>query len=174
MFTNSTDFTVVNHAPPTQRILVAVDDSAPSLWAVQVAGELAQKLGARIVLLHVVTPCTAVLDIPITAEVLNEGARRQGAALLHRLGRLLPVSIDYDSLQLDGVAADEIVTAAEDSEVQMIVMGTRGAGRLSHFLLGSTAEAVIRQASCPVLTVSHEPRGRQSSTAAETAVCQVG
>src|SRR5687767_4603169 len=116
MFSNSAEITVVIHAPPTQRILVAVDDSAPSRWAVQVGGELAQKLGARIVLLHVVMPCTAVLDIPITAEVLNEGARRQGAALLHRLGRLLPVSVDYDSLQLDGVPADEIVTAAEDSE----------------------------------------------------------
>ena len=56
-----------------------------------------------------------------------------------------------------GAAAEEIVAAARLWEADLIVMGSRGRGKLAQLLLGSTAEAVIRGASCPVLAVGHEP-----------------
>jgi nucleotide-binding universal stress UspA family protein len=56
-----------------------------------------------------------------------------------------------------GAAAEEILFAARLWEADLIVMGTRGRSRVAQFVLGSTAEAVIRQAPCPVMTVGHAP-----------------
>ena len=49
----------------------------------------------------------------------------------------------------------EIIQAARDDNVDMIVMGTHGRTGLAHVLIGSVAEKVIREAPCPVLTVKH-------------------
>ena len=59
--------------------------------------------------------------------------------------------------QFEGVPADEIVLAVRTWEADLIVIGTRGRNRVAEFLLGSVADAVIRRAPCPVLTVGHEP-----------------
>jgi nucleotide-binding universal stress UspA family protein len=149
--------TTSSNQSSVKRVLVAVDDSAPSRWAVQTGVEFAQALGARVLLLHVVVPQMLVMDIPITAEELDGEARLRGAELLGRMRTLVPEGIACDCMQLEGDPSHEIVAAAENSGVGLIVMGTRGAGRLSHFLLGSTADGVIRRAHCPVATVGHEP-----------------
>jgi len=47
----------------------------------------------------------------------------------------------------------EILRFAADNEIDLIVMGTHGRGGVSHMLLGSVAEKVVRRAPCPVLTV---------------------
>jgi len=49
----------------------------------------------------------------------------------------------------------EIINTAKDENVDLIVMGTHGRTGLSHMLIGSTAEKVVRMAPCPVLTVKH-------------------
>jgi nucleotide-binding universal stress UspA family protein len=49
----------------------------------------------------------------------------------------------------------EIIQAARDDDVDMIVMGTHGRTGLAHVLIGSVAEKVVREAPCPVLTVKH-------------------
>lgn len=54
-----------------------------------------------------------------------------------------------------GVADAEIITTAKDEQADLIVIGTHGFSGLKHFLLGSTAERVVRDAPCPVLTVRH-------------------
>jgi nucleotide-binding universal stress UspA family protein len=50
---------------------------------------------------------------------------------------------------------DKILQVAEEQEMDLVVMGTYGRGGVSHLLFGSTAEQVVRSASCPVLTVRH-------------------
>ena len=55
----------------------------------------------------------------------------------------------------EGKAFLEIITTARDETVDLIVMGTHGRTGLSHVLIGSTAEKVVRMAPCPVLTVKH-------------------
>ena len=52
-----------------------------------------------------------------------------------------------------GDVSDQIVSYAAEHEIDMIVIGTHGHRGLMHALLGSVAEAVVRKASCPVLTV---------------------
>jgi len=53
----------------------------------------------------------------------------------------------------DGKPYHEIIDLAKSTDVRMIVMGTHGTGRLTHALLGSVADRVIRTSSCPVLLV---------------------
>lgn len=49
----------------------------------------------------------------------------------------------------------EIIKAAKNYDVDLIVMGTHGRTGLQHMLIGSVAEKVVRKAPCPVLTVKH-------------------
>jgi nucleotide-binding universal stress UspA family protein len=54
-----------------------------------------------------------------------------------------------------GAAAKEIVALAEDIEAGLIVMGSRGLGRIRRALMGSVSDGVVRHAHCPVLVVRH-------------------
>lgn len=54
---------------------------------------------------------------------------------------------------VDGQPAEEILRVAREEAVDLIVMGTHGRTGLPHILFGSTAEAVVRGAPCPVFTV---------------------
>jgi nucleotide-binding universal stress UspA family protein len=94
-------------------------------------------------------------------NILDILHRRQGRELLDVLQRSLPPSILSSRMLRMGYPADEIVSAAADWYADLIIIGTRGRGRLAQLLLGSTAEAVIRRATCPVLTVSHDPQPLQ-------------
>ena len=49
----------------------------------------------------------------------------------------------------------EIVRCAQESDIDLIVMGTHGRGFVAHILIGSVAEKVVRRSPCPVLTVRH-------------------
>ncbi|MBT8365481.1 MAG: universal stress protein, partial [Deltaproteobacteria bacterium] len=56
-----------------------------------------------------------------------------------------------------GLAAEKIIEAAKEKDADMIIMATHGRTGLSHALIGSVAEKVVRQAPCPVLTI--RPKG---------------
>ena len=157
----------VPEVPRRQRILIAIDDGTPSRWAAQYGGGLAERLGARVLLLHVVVPDTSVVDQPRTRAALDQQARAAGEKLLEEAAGVLPTGVQFDRRMLEGTPADEIVGAARVWEADLVVMGTRGRGRVVQFLLGSVADAVIRRAMCPVLTVGHEPVARQFGRAHE-------
>jgi len=61
--------------------------------------------------------------------------------------------VKFFSSVLEGNPAVEIVKYAQENGADLIVVGTLGRGGLSRFLLGSTAEKVIRTAPCPVMVV---------------------
>jgi nucleotide-binding universal stress UspA family protein len=63
------------------------------------------------------------------------------------------------SAVVTGFAVEEIVKYAEDHVIDLIVVGTHGLTGLSHLLIGSVAEKLVRVATCPVLTV--RPGGHQ-------------
>jgi universal stress protein A len=85
------------------------------------------------------------LVIDLTAEV---------EAQLHEIARQgLKEGVAVDVRVADGEPADAILRMARQEKVDLIVMGTHGRTGLSHLLLGSTAEAVVRAAACPVFTV---------------------
>jgi nucleotide-binding universal stress UspA family protein len=145
---------------PFHTIVAAVDFSETSTDTIDAALELARGQQDRLHLLHVVAE---VLQTPgITeapgvdwAEVQRafvDEARTRLAALA-AAARLDPqrVTMAVES----GPAAPEIVRYANEHGADAIVLGSHGHGLVRRFLLGSVADRVVRQASCPVLVVPH-------------------
>lgn len=136
------------------RILVPVDFSDCSLDAVEYAAIWAQQLKGELTLLHVLEPVSYGLDF-----TLGQSAERQRTKeLIH--GRLEQISsalrragVTVDHRLLGGYPADSVLEHARATRADLIAMGTHGRRGLSHVLMGSVAEAVLRQAPCPVLTV---------------------
>lgn len=138
---------------PLQTILYPTDFSACSEAAIPMARALAKDQGARLVLLHV----APIEIIPDGAYVvpLDLGAYREAIDDLRRRleGPDLKLSVEVDVRQ--GDAVDEVLKAADDWRANLIVMGTHGRTGLGRLVLGSVAEAVMRHAKCPVLTIKN-------------------
>ena len=147
-----------------KRILVAVDESKQSEWATAVAGDLAVKLGAKLALVHAyrVDPgYSPEMAVPI--EELVEDLKDIGVEILRKHRKLLPPDVPVEQILTEGEAARQIVTRSETWGADLIVMGTHGRSRIAQFVIGSTSEAVIRMARCPVLAVAHEPPARSTT-----------
>lgn len=133
-------------------LLVAVDFEEASRRAIELAQKLAAPLGARLVLIHVYTlpvytyPGLEPTILPGFHSEVTAAAQRAMAALCDDVG--VP-----DSVLVEGDPAREILAAARERKAAMIIMGTHGRTGLSHALLGSVAEKVIRQSEIPVMTV---------------------
>jgi universal stress protein A len=143
-------------------ILVPTDFSRHSEAALRYACGLAQRLGATLHLLHVLTEVMPVGPDPMLAPVLPpEYYRESEAASAEALARLIdptwPKPVAVESSVRWGSAVDVIVDHAATHEVDLIVIATHGRTGLSHVLLGSVAEHIVREAPCPVLTV-RDPR----------------
>ena len=142
-------------------ILCAVDFSDMTRKVLTYARSLAEKFDAKIVLLHVIEPfltsAYVTFDTSLGAQV-QETMEEKADDLMDELAR----EADWDNLEKKislGRAYQEIVEEAQKSGADLIVMGTHGFTGLTHFLIGSNAEKVVRKASCPVLTVKGEVDG---------------
>jgi nucleotide-binding universal stress UspA family protein len=140
------------------RILVPFDGSEAARFALDTAVALAAPLAAQIILLNVVPPATGDGGAYVCSlERLDELHRAEAARLLATVRRGLPCGVSAMTVVADGVPAEEIVKAARTWRADIVVMGTRGRGRLARFFLGGTADAVVRGAPCPVVTVAQRP-----------------
>jgi nucleotide-binding universal stress UspA family protein len=136
-----------------QRILVPHDFSETSEAAVRYAVALARNFGARIHLLHVGDQARLDLEteFPLGLEGAVEDAVRE--RLLKIVGPAEQAELRPEFVVRAGVPAAEIVRYASNYDIDLIVMGTHGRGPVSHMVMGSVAEKVVRTAPCPVLTV---------------------
>lgn len=146
------------------RILVPTDFSEFSRPALTYACAMAERFGARLHLLHVV-PDPAML-VPEAAVFSVESMQAQSDKLVADAQKVLqqlpegwqgsqPVIRDVRV----GAAFPEINDYAQQQDIDLIVIGTHGRSGLSHILMGSVAERVVRGAPCPVLSV--KPAGHQ-------------
>jgi nucleotide-binding universal stress UspA family protein len=142
-----------------RKILLPTDFSAPSRNAARYAASFAEEYRARIYLLHVMegpTPPMASEEVGpgdggLREEIERGVTEEMKGALPENSGKGLEVI----HLTRHGRPHEEIIGVAREMDVDLIVMGTHGRSGLSHILLGSTAERVVRNAPCPVLTVRH-------------------
>lgn len=135
-----------------RRILVAVDDSAPAKAAVEMAIELASKFNSKLGLINVAPAPPPFLTEMATADPPMPSVRFDDArALLHKIHQIIPEKIYAEELVEEGLAAEKIVAAAHKWNADLILIGTHGRHGVSRFIIGSTAEAVVRRAPCPVL-----------------------
>lgn len=141
---------------PSKHILVPVDFSKGSDRAVAQAEALASALGAEIELFHAYQlPVFALPDSSVTVSptyVADLTDRAQRELNRHR-DALRARGLSVATKLLEGNPADAIVERAETLHALMIVIGTHGRSGFRRFLLGSTAERVVRMATVPVLTV---------------------
>ncbi|MCU4414639.1 universal stress protein [Acinetobacter sp. WU_MDCI_Axc73] len=139
-----------------QHILVCVDDSDPSLKALEHAIELAKSLGSRVAVLEVLE-----LDPMIAEDYVNKG---QSNVLIDRakdyiLTSLEKIKAQYseDELSLsiqyrEGLSiAETIIQTAIELEANLLVMGSHGRTGLKKLVLGSVAQTVLAQSPIPVL-----------------------
>ena len=161
-----------------QTIVVPHDFSEHADVALGVAAELAVDLGADLHLLHVLQPrayaygSELYVGGPLQYGVNDQGDLRRSSefqlralsAGLRDFGRPIQCHV------VEGVRiAEAIDLEAVYLRADLIVMGTHGRTGLAHLLLGSVAEATLRQAPCPVMTVPrrsvkiHEPDGIRAS-----------
>lgn len=140
-----------------RRLLVATDFSSSSKQAWLVARQLARRLGAEIVLLHVLVEAPLFSEGPFTMKHTREVFEAARAWVEKMLGEWIATAAD-SGLQArwivrTGVPHKEIVAAAARERAEVIVLGTQGRSGIDRALLGSVADRVIRLAPCPVLTV---------------------
>jgi nucleotide-binding universal stress UspA family protein len=138
------------------RILIAVDGSAPSQRALEFGASLAAKLGEGLVLLHVMPQVAPPLGGggPGALSELQQSLRVEGTQLLEALAdkaRLHGVAVETE-LGL-GDPALAIYDRAEQEDVRMVVMGSRGQGTVARLLLGSVATKVVHTSTRPVVVV---------------------
>ncbi len=137
---------------PIKTILHPTDFSEPSDHAFRLACSLARDYGARLIVAHVVPiPVygTPEMGPMVPAPGLVEEEMRQALEAV----RPSDPAIAVEHRLCLGNAAGEIVALARQLKANLIVMGTQGRSGVGRWLLGSVAEAVLRRAPCPVLTL---------------------
>jgi nucleotide-binding universal stress UspA family protein len=139
---------------PIQHILAPVDFSSPSLDALEYAIQLANGLGTKITLMHVLEPICYDLDYSLGSIEHEVRKRDHWKSQLTELSDLVKsFGLPADFQISGGVPSDAILAGALRGRSDLIVMGTHGRRGLSQKRFGSIAEAVLRRATCPVLTV---------------------
>lgn len=143
------------------RILIAVADDEIADQVIHTAVSLAGALDAKLALVHVVdlavagAAAAAPLEMgggPIATQEIVEEQEHSGRLFLDRIAAQFPGGA-VETLLREGAPANDIVAAAQEWQADLIVVGTHGRGGLGRLVLGSVAEAVLREAHCPVLVV---------------------
>jgi len=139
-----------------KQILVPVDFSDTSKLAMKYAAEFAHKFKAELHIIHAVEPVVYASEpfAPINTgeiQVAQERMARDEIAKWHR--SFIPDEIKTHEDVMIGKAYTEIIRYAQEHKIDVIIIGTHGRSGFDHFLLGSTAEKVVRKSPCPVLTV---------------------
>jgi len=131
-----------------RKILFPTDFSHLSDAALEHATALARDTGASLLIVHVEEP-----PLAYGGGEMYYGVAEPDQAEVRRMTEAVKPSdpsVQYEHRLVNGSPADEIVRVAEEEHVDMIVIGTHGRTGLKRLLMGSTAEAVMRKAKCPV------------------------
>ena len=139
-----------------QKVLVPTDFSDLSQRALEFALSLADRFRAKLYLMHVwELPMTGSLlpPEPYPESVLTEEQTAGEEHLTKVTNELKASGFDVEPVFVFGKPYMEIVKAAADLDIDLIVLASHGRSGVSHLLLGSVAEKVVRLAPCPVFTV---------------------
>jgi universal stress protein A len=147
-------------------IVVTTDLSDYSLRALPYAVGLAERFDARLKILCINEPAVPISDMTwagVDVHATDDALLKEAGHTLDRIIReQVPRGVEAEATVVTGNAVDGIIEFAREQNADLLVMCTHGRTGLSHVLMGSTAEAVVRQAPCPVLTL------RQPMTVAAT------
>ncbi len=142
-----------------KHILVPTDFSSDANRAGYYAATMAEPWGSKVTLFHVIAlfeydPNDPSHHFPNAEEIYKsmEAAATRQMGEIHNKHK----HVKFKNVMVRGISpAEEILRYAGENNVDLIVMGTHGRSGLSHFLLGSVAEKVIRHMPCPVMTIRY-------------------
>ena len=147
-------------SPLYKTILCPLDFSPASIRALEYALSLAQRADARLILMHVIedvlsdaaSQAMALANLSVSEyyQHLEKDAATRLKAVLPDDARLWSRP---EERVVKGRAYDEILKVVADERVDLVVMGVQGKGVVNRLVFGSTTHRVIREASCPVLTL---------------------
>jgi nucleotide-binding universal stress UspA family protein len=139
-----------------EKILIAIDGSPASHEAVEFGIRLAAEQNAAVIFVHVVRPLDVV---PMTCFGMAAGARphevteEERQPLVEAKAAAEHQCVQATAKLLIGDAFDEIVACADNLDVDLIVIGSRGHGKLTSALLGSVSRGVVSESKRPVLII---------------------
>jgi nucleotide-binding universal stress UspA family protein len=140
-----------------QRILAPTDFSELSKQGLTSAQELAEAFGAKLLLLHVVEPppypVEGIVPSHLGATLLDDLERQASNDLAQMLSETHGSKVEVTRRVVVGIPYRKIVEVAEEEKSDLIVMTTHGRTGLSHLVMGSVTEKIVRTAPCPVLTI---------------------
>ncbi|MBI5101047.1 MAG: universal stress protein [Nitrospirae bacterium] len=140
-----------------KKIIFATDFSEGSSHALPYAVDLAKKYGARLYLVHVVYDVAKAAGwyVPhISMDEMYTDIEKSAKAELEKsfIDEMRGFK-EIDRVVLKGIPYEELCRFAGENKADMIVLGTHGRKGIDRMLFGSTAEQVVRNAPCPVLSV---------------------
>jgi nucleotide-binding universal stress UspA family protein len=151
----------VTHTPPKTLstcpadsvFVVGVDASPSARSALSVAAGLARSLGGSLVLMHALVPTSPpTCGSACGALRIYRAELRDAEALLCEAANMASDVVNATELRF-GDPAEAICQLANDVRAELIVVGSRGLGRLNRLLLGSVSRGVVERAPCSVLVV---------------------
>ncbi len=140
-----------------KKILFPTDFSEGAKNALPYAIDMAKTFGAKLYLMHVIYDIATAsgLHVPHTSvDQMYSEIKTSAQKELERFGlkeREGLTDVEYSIKR--GVPYEEILKFAKENNINLIVIGTHGRKGIDRVLFGSTAERVVRNSSCPVLTV---------------------
>jgi nucleotide-binding universal stress UspA family protein len=134
-------------------VLLGVDGSEHALRAASLAGDLARCMRADLWVVVCFDPIPAYLGHPNIQNAITERMQQAEQILQPALEAVGETPGFVKTEMLEGPPAEAILVVAEARSVDLIVMGTRGLGRLGGLVLGSQSQKVLANAACPVLLV---------------------
>jgi universal stress protein A len=137
-----------------KKILCPVDFSEISANALEYAVFLASHHHAELLLLHVVEHLHEFEHYQIlvfTPQELSEKMEKHAYEELNKLAEPIKETLKIETVIRQGKAFVEIIKETKEKDMDLIVMASHGRTGISHMLMGSVAEKVVRKANCPVL-----------------------
>ena len=136
-----------------EHILVPTDFSEVSLRALEYAKTIAKQGDSELLLVHVNPPVNLITPPEAAWVNASELQGLEEEQLEQSGGALRSEGYRARALSLTGPLYKELLSAIERNKVDLIVLGTHGKKGLARLLLGSDAEAVLRHAHCPVISI---------------------
>jgi nucleotide-binding universal stress UspA family protein len=140
-----------------EKILTAIDFSESSEHAFDYALTLARQFQSELTVMHVINEPVDLRGfyVPhISFEQLEKEIAEGAEKMMEKFCQTkLGDFTGYQTALVSGVPYEEIIRKSEETGASLIVLGTHGRTGLDHLIFGSTAERVVRGASCPVLTI---------------------
>jgi nucleotide-binding universal stress UspA family protein len=136
-----------------KNILLAYDGSEHAHKAAKLAGELANSVKADLWVVVAYDPVPPYLGKPYLQEALSGRLKQAEELVIEARQEIGEISCVLRTETIEGPAAEAVLNVANVRNNDLIIMGTRGLGRLAGLLVGSQSQKVVAHARCPVLLI---------------------